>query len=173
MFPRCSALLLFGLTLTGLSGCGYNVGSTFPMEVRTVAVPTFKNETFRRGIELQLTEAVQNEIKLRTHFVLAKEGNADTKLTGRIVEERKRVLGETVQDDPRELQFSLSIKITWEDLRTGRLLREENIEIDPDQIPLIGHSEFAPEVGQSRATAEYDVVKRLAQQIVDKMEFAW
>jgi len=153
--------------------CGYNVGPTFPEEVRTVAVPMFKNETYRRDIEIQLTEAVQAEIKQRTHFVLAKEPNADTRLSGRIISINKRVLGETGFDDPRELQYSLAIKITWEDLRTGRILREEQINIDPDQVPLIGRSEFAPEIGQSRATAEQTTVKRLAQQVVDRMEFAW
>jgi hypothetical protein len=166
----CTLLLI---ALLGLTGCGYRAGNIYGPEVRTVEVPIFQNDTFRRGIEYQLTEAVQREIQSRTPFRLAKGRGADTRLTGRIVDTRKDVLGETRWDDPRELQLSLAIRVTWEDLRTGHVLAQQDVPLQPDALPLTGQAEFAPEVGQSLATATKDSVQRLATQIVNMMEVPW
>lgn len=154
-------------------GCGYMVGSFHGGDVRTVAVPVFESNSNRRGIEYQLTEAVQNEIKARTPFRIAKEPYADTRLKGRIVEIRKRPLGETGFDDPRNLQYSLAVQVVWEDLRNGNVLAEQTIPINPVGLHLESKADFAPELGQSQATANQRAVKELAAQIVDRMEAPW
>lgn len=164
---------VFVFTVMLLSGCGYRAGNVYGPEVRTVDVPIFQNDTFRRGIEYQVTEAVHREIQTHTPFRLAKGRDADTRLTGRIVEVRKNVLGETRQDDPRELQLSLMVRVTWEDLRTGQVLGQQEVPLQPQSIPTIGQAEFAPEVGQSLATATQDATERLARQIVHMMESPW
>lgn len=149
------------------------VGNLYGPEVRTVEVPIFQNDTFRRGIEYQLTEAVQKEIQTRTPYRLSKGPGTDTRLTGRIVGIRKNVLGETQYDDPRELQLSLQVVVTWEDLRTGRVLATQEVPIHPQAIPLTGQADFAPEIGQSLATATQEATNRLAAQIVNMMETPW
>ena len=154
-------------------GCGYMMGSGFPAEVRTVHVPIFRSEAFRRGVEFQLTEAVQKEIQRRTPFRLADEGVADTRLSGRIIDIRKDVLGETRYDDPRELQLSLAVEVVWEDVRNSRILARQQISLAPEFVQLVSLSEFAPEVGQSLATGTQQAVDRMSRQIVDMMESPW
>ena len=154
-------------------GCGYTVGSQYSAEIRTVHVPTFTSNQYRRGIELQLTEAVQKQIQQRTPFRLAKEGEADTRLRGRLVNFQKGVLGETGQDDARELQINLAVEVTWEDLRTGQVLAQQQLPIGPDIVMQSTQAEFAPEVGQSLATATQSAVDRLARNIVEMMEQPW
>lgn len=177
--PKTAALLAFGLLLAAsfvpvlLSGCGYMVGSPHQAEIRSVHVPTFTSDSFRRGVEIQLTEAVQKEIQNRTPFRLVKEPYADTRLTGHITEVRKKRLGETGFDDPRELQLHYSVEATWEDLRTGQILSQQRIPIAPDTVHLLSTADFAPEVGQSLATGTQDAVNRMARQIVDMMETPW
>ncbi len=156
-----------------LPGCGYTVGSDFRQDIKTVAVPIFENKTNRRGIEFQLTEAVQKEIMKRSKYRLAKGLEADTRLTGEIIGFRKDVLGETAQDDPRELQVSLIVKVRWEDLRTGTLLAEQEMPLNPDQISMTAQAEFAPEIGQSLATALDDAMNTMARKIVNLMETPW
>src|SRR5215510_4489668 len=73
------------------AGCGYMVGGAYAPEVSTVHVPTFGSDTYRRGFELQLTEAVQKQIQLRTPYRLAKPPEAQTRLEGRIISIDKRV----------------------------------------------------------------------------------
>jgi hypothetical protein len=170
--PRWSVIVC-GLLGLLLSGCGYTVGKPYSAQWRTIDVPIFENNTFRRDIEYQLTEAVQKEITRRTPYRLATGGDADTRLTGRIVDVRKDVLGETRFDDPRELQISLLVRVTWEDLRTGQVLATQELPLQPVDVPLAAQSEFAPEVGQSLATAMNDAVNQMAKRIVNMLEMPW
>ncbi len=161
------------IVITVLSGCGYTVGNDFRRDITSVAVPIFENTTNRRGIEFQLTEYVQKEITKRAQYRLSKGLEADTKLTGKIVSFRKDVLGETAQDDPRELQISLMVQVKWEDIRTGKILAEEEIPLSPDVIPMTAQAEFAPELGQSLATALDQAMQGMARKIVNLMETPW
>lgn len=156
-----------------LSGCGYMVGSPYSAEIRTIHVPMFTSDTNRRGLEYQLTEAVQKQIQMRTHFRLVKEQQADTRLTGKLVTSRKSVLGLTQNSDPRELQLNLQVEITWVDQRTGEILRQQPVDIPPELVQIASQAEFAPEVGHSLATAEQQAIERLARTIVDLMEMPW
>lgn len=154
-------------------GCGYTVGNNFARDIKTIDIPIFENKTNRVGIEKQLTEAVQKEVTKRSNYRLAKGLEADTRLTGRIVGFRKDVLGETRYDDPRELQVSLMVEVTWEDLRSQQVLAREELPLSPDLIPLTTQAEFSPESGQSLATALDDSFKAMARKIVDMMEIPW
>jgi hypothetical protein len=156
-----------------LGGCGYMVGSGFREEVRSVHVPIFTSDASRRGLEYQLTEAVHKQIQNRSHYRLAKPPYADTELKGRIVDVRKTVLGETKQDDPRELQLTYAVEVTWVDLRNGKVLAEQRVPITPDLVHLLTTSSFAPEIGQSMATGNQSAVQQMARRIVDSMEAPW
>ncbi len=155
------------------AGCGYVVGGAYPPEVHTVAVPVFESEAFRRDIAYQLTEAVQREIQQRTPFRLVTADRADTQLIGKLVSVRKDVLTETRFDDPRELQLTLAVEVTWEDLRNRRILAQRRISVPHEFLQVSSQATFAPETGQSLATATQQAVDRLARQIVDMMEAPW
>lgn len=153
-----------------MGGCGYRMGHGFEPEIQSVYVPIFKSQSDRRGLEFQLTEAVQKEIQMRTPFRIVDEPAADTQLIGKIVNTRKRVAGETKDDDPRELQMTLTVEVRWENLKTGEILAQKRVPINQSEIQLIQRSEFAPEVGQSLATSYQQLVERMARDIVDLME---
>jgi hypothetical protein len=161
--------------LAGLSasGCGYTIGNSFQHDVRTVYVPIATSEDYRRGPEFQLTEAVQKQIQQRTPFRLCKDEAADTKLTMKIKNIRKSVLGTTAQNDPRELQVQYAVEVTWEDLRTGRILAQQKVSIEPEVTRLFASGEFAPELGQSLATGTQVAIDKMARQVVDMMEAPW
>jgi hypothetical protein len=165
---------LFGLCLSlTLTGCGYTVGPSFSRDIKTVAVPVFENTSNRRGLEFQLTEAVQQEITKRTNYRLAKGLEADTRLTGEIVSVRKSALGETRYDDPRQLQMNWVVRVKWEDLRNGQTLAQQEIPLSPEAIPINGQAEFSPEMGQSLASATNDGMLQMARRIVNLMEVPW
>ena len=164
--------LLCALVGCGILGCGYTIGPAFSPGVRTVAVPIFRSDLFRRGIEFQLTEAVQKELKLRG-LKIAEGPYAETRLSGQIFSYDKNLLSESANDDARELQLTLSVMVTWEDLRTGEILNQQEIALPPEAIALTANADFAPEVGQSLATANQQVVDRIARDIVNKMEMPW
>jgi hypothetical protein len=156
------------------TGCGYMVGGAYAPEVTTVHVPTFGSDSYRRGFELQLTEAVQKQIQLRTPYRLAKPPHAQTRLEGRIVSIDKRVENQNRFDDPRELEFAMGIEVRWIDERTGQVLGAREIPFDVQMTQLAAQTSFAPETGQSLATATQQAVDQLARQIVGMMEApAW
>ncbi len=170
---QIGAGLLALAELTALSGCGYMVGAPYATNIRTVHVPTFQSADFRRGYELQLTEAVQKQIQMRTPYRLAKEPGADTRLTGRIVGIDKRVPNQNKYDDPRELELAIGIEVKWEDLRTGQIINQQTVPLAGNAAQLLGTASFAPEAGQSLATGTQDAVNNLARQIVGLMEVPW
>lgn len=164
--------VLGALALAG-SGCGYTIGNAFQGNVRSVYVPIATTEDFRRGYEFQLTEAVLNQIKSRTPFRIASSDAADTKLTMKLKPMRKTVLGTTADNDPRSLQVQFAVDVVWEDLRTGRILAQRQVSLEPEVSHLFATADFAPEVGQSLATATQEALNKMARQIVDSMEAAW
>lgn len=154
------------------TGCGYMVGDMRAPEIRTVHVPTFTSDGFRRGFELQLTEAVQKQVQMRG-YRLAKPPTADTRLVGHIVGVEKRPVNQNRFDDPRELELALAVEVRWEDARTGRLLTQTVIPIDAMGSHAVSQTSFVPEAGQSLATGTQTVVDSLARQIVGMMEIPW
>jgi hypothetical protein len=170
---RCVRVLPVLVALLAASGCGYTIGNQFQQNVQTVYVPIATSEDFRRGPEFQLTEAVQKQIQERTPFRLAKDDRADTKLTMKIKSIRKSVLGTTAQNDDRELQLQYAVDVVWEDLRTGRILAQNKVSIEPEVTKLFAQSEFAPELGQSLATGTQEAIQKMARQVVELMEAPW
>ena len=178
-FPRAvgtrGIALLAVVCLAALfnSGCGYTFGNGFQGNVKSVYVPIATTDDFRRGYEYQLTESVLNQIKERTPFRIAKNDSADTKLTMKIKSIRKTVLGTTVNNDPRELQVQLALDAVWEDLRTGRILAQRQVALEPEVSHLYSTGMMAPEVGQTLATSMQQAIDSMARQVVDLMEAPW
>ena len=171
---RVHCHVLFATTfLLAVSGCGYTVGNSFRPEIRTVHVPMFKSGSFRRGYELQLTEAVQKQIQLNTNYRLAKEPYADTRLIGRIVSIDKRIQNQNRFTDPREIEMAVHVEVRWEDAKTNEVLKQERFPLDSQTVQTLALTSYAPETGQSLATATQDSVNTLARRIVGLMDAPW
>lgn len=166
-------LILAFLCFSASSGCGYMLGTPAVQGVRTVHVPVFKNTSFRRNVDYLLTEAVQKEIRTRGGYRLDDADTADTILRGRIVEIRKNPLSETRFDDPREVQLMVGAEVTWVDRRSGQILQQRTFPLGSALSQSVSNVSFAPEVGQSLATAQQEAASRLAAQIADMMEMPW
>jgi hypothetical protein len=177
LVPSSGTLLGIGfLLLLLLPGCAsYQIGnqSLYPPEIHNVYVPMFESVSFRRNLGERLTEAVQKEIELKTPYKVVSDPNAESVLSGRIVEEGKNVLIGSRVGDPRELQVNIRVLVSWTD-RQGRMLRESSaIPLPSELIDVQGTGSFAPTVGQSTASAQQEAIERLATQIVSLMEKPW
>lgn len=165
-------LLLFGVW----TGCaGYQIGnqSLYPPDIHTVYVPIFESRSFRRDLGERLTEAVAKEIELKTPFKVVSDPNADSVLTGRIVNERKSVVVPDLVGDPREIQVGMKVEISWCD-RKGAMLRDvKSVPLPAEFTDVNATANLVPEVGQSVATQQQEAICRLAEQIVQLMEKPW
>lgn len=170
---RQPQLLLIALCGAVLSGCGYTLGTPMVQGVRTVHVPIFKSDSFRRNMDYLLTEAVQREIRTRSGYRLDEAETADTILQGRIIEMRKTPLIENRFDDPRDIELMVGAEVTWIDRRSGRVLQQQTFPVGPELTQQASSVSFAPEVGHSLATAQQESATRLAAKIVDLLEAPW
>ncbi len=164
------------LLLVSLTGCAaYQIGnqSLYPQDIRTVYVPMFQSNSFRRNLGERLTEAVVKRIETVTPYKVVSDSTADSVLTGRLISENKQVLVPTLTGDAREVQVNMQVQVSWVD-RRGQMLRDcPTIPLPDELVDIAGTGNLVPEVGQSIATAQQQAIDRLAVQIVGMMEKPW
>ncbi len=171
------SLVLISLVLLSLAtGCaGYQLGSAslYNPSIRTIYIPIVRNETFRPELGVQLTEALQKTVELRTPYKVVANPSADSTLTCRLTSQTKRVIVEANTDEPRAIENMLSVELTWTD-RQGNLLMENRfVPTGELSFYFIQGSDFIPEGGQSIATAQLRAIEQMADQIVSQMELRW
>jgi hypothetical protein len=188
----CAALLLPSCAWDGnFTLLGYTTKPNYDTSIHTVRVPIFKNQTFYRGLEFELTRAVVREIEAKTPYkVVSASCDADTELTGNIVQFTKIILNRNQVNEVREAETIMGVEIVWRNLRTGEILSLPKkgpgapppVPADlppgvpppkppPVLVQSVGH--FIPEVGGSITTAQKENVDRLAVQVVSMMEVPW
>lgn len=150
-------------------GCGYSIRPPYSPTIRTVYVPVFKSITFKRELNLQLTQLVQEEIRRRTPFkVVGDPEGADTTLDGTVNLAMKYASVENPNNFPRQIQASVQAQVRWIDNRNGDTKQRE---LPP--VPVTENIAFFPEVGETSGLAYQRAIKRMAVQIVDMMEEPW
>ncbi len=159
-------VVLVAVAGMALAGCGYTARSIYPTDIATVAVPVFKNTTFRRNLEFELTEAIDKNIEARTPYKISGESHADSILTGKIVSVQENVLTNRLQNNlPQETQVTIVVNFTWKDTRTGKVLVR--------RVNFARSSTTVPQIGQRLADAENAAIDSLARSIVDEMQMPW
>ena len=165
----CSyALLLFVLVC---SGCvemgGYSNESLFPKDVRSVCLDMFDNQSFRRGIEYELSDALAKRIEAATPYkIISSEDRADTLMTGQIVQVSEMVLSvERETGRPLEKELVLKAVVNWKNLKTSRFLIENQ--------PISAQASYSGYQNQDFSYASALAANNLAVKIVELMEIKW
>lgn len=120
-------VVLSTLCMIPLVGCGYQmVGKEthVPPGLNSIAIPTFKNETFEPGVEIPLTQAFLREFIQDRRMRVVDRMQADAILEGTI----RSFSITSVSYDPsgyvKEYQANLSLHLLFRK-RTGEVLWEE------------------------------------------------
>jgi Lipopolysaccharide-assembly len=197
---RMSGLTLVALAVVVLQGCsgwdghfcilGYTTRPMYDLSIRTVRVPIFKNLTVYKKLEFQLTEAVVREIELKTPYKVVQCAEAaDTELIGTIVTFTKSITNINQLGENRSAETTLGVECVWRDLRPGSAgaILSQPLPGKPGDpappLPPVGApappvliqsiADFAPEIGESMATAQKRNVDKIAVRIVSLMEKPW
>lgn len=173
--PQFGLSLAIGLVALAAGCAGYQIGtrSLYRPDIRTVYVPMFESDSWRRNLGERLTEAVAKEIELKTPYKVVHRPDADSVLSARITSERKRVVAEQVNAIPRNIEADLSVEVNWYDRRGETLMQDSRFNFSPVALSAAQSADFTPEGGQSVATAHQEAIQRLAAQIVSQMESRW
>ena len=147
---------------------GWHIGAPFDTsEVKTVFV-YFKTQTFRRDLQLMLTEAVEKEIDMRTPYkVVGNPAKADSILRGVITLTDKNLVVEAPTNLPREVNGSMTVWVNW--------THDPETQFEKTRLPtqVTEVNNFVPEVGESTLSAYTQLCQSIAKQIVDMMEQPW
>ena len=163
------ALYLF--TCFGLCGCaemnGYSNESLFPEEVDSVCLEMFDNQTFRRGVEYELSDALAKRIEAQTPYkIVSSADRADTVISGQIVSMDE--LGLSTERETGmvlEKELELHAVVSWKNLKTGQLLiNNQSVNASAS------YSEFQM---QDFSYVSNLAANNLAQKIVELMERRW
>ncbi len=163
---RCLLVAMLGLAL---GGCGYTVRPPYNRSIRTVYVPTFKSTRFRRDLNLQFTEMLQEEIRNRTpYLVVGSPEGADATLQGTITLDDKNLVLENPNNLPRQLQAMMFCSVTFTDNRNGMTATKNTPPALVTNLSL-----FAPEIGETASLGFQKSMKKMAQDVVGMMEDPW
>jgi hypothetical protein len=156
------------LCLLTLAGCaGYSNTSLYPKDVATVYVEMFDNQSFRRGIEFELTDALAKRIEAQTPYkIVTNRDKADTVISGQIVQAKESVLT-TERQIGRALEKNIELRavVSWKNLRTGELLI--------DNKTVSASASYSEWQNQSFAYGSTLAANSLAERIVELMESGW
>lgn len=165
---RAQIPVFFALLL--MAGCGYSTDRSELIRttnsrndrIRTVAVDVFESKEFRRGLELQLTEALAKRIEQETPFKLAKKERADTLITGVIREVRQSTIGRDFRTvRPRETTWTVILSFQWKDLRTGEVLVDR-----PTYVQTV---DYIRPLGEDFYHASQRGMDRLSERIIEEL----
>lgn len=167
------AVLLGGIFL--IAGCsadgsaqigGYQWKSLYPTDVQTVAVPIFGTKDFHRGVEFQVSSALDHEIEAMTPYKIVARDHADTILEGEIVSVGTGQSSSSNETgEPQEQLYQITVDFTWKDLRNGRILvKRTNFQQAATYYPSLGETDY---------DGEQTAAERLAAAIVHELEAAW
>jgi hypothetical protein len=197
---RVFLLLALAAAALWLSSCagsnfqflGYTVGPRHDAAIRTIRVPIFRNRTFVRDVEFEVTEAVIRRIEAATPWKVVRSGPADAELLGTVVRVPKHLILPNELAEIREADLTLGVEVVFHNTCTGaNLMRPGELPVLPPIIdplhppdapppapavaPVLVQrtASFIPELGQSYATARQRVVQEVAVQIVNMMECPW
>ena len=174
MRPRATTAVIVTLASAVLAGCaadptkGWSTASVWSDDIRTVSVGVFANATPNSGFEFEFADALIKEIEARTPYKVTAPGRADTIVTGRIQRvEHTQLSKSRVTGLSEEVTVSVTIDLSWTDLRTGETLLELEsftanslfVPSNPTQEPI--------ELG------EFGVAQRLAHDVVTEMQTDW
>ncbi|MHC5539409.1 LPS assembly lipoprotein LptE [Singulisphaera rosea] len=150
------------------AGCGYSIRAPYDTSIKTVYVPMFRSVSFRRELQMQMTELVIKEIEKRTPYkVVGTLEEGDTILEGTLNYADKNTNVENPQNLPRQLTATIQVAVNW--------IHNPPLDFEKDRPPTIVSEtvNFSPEVGETSMTAFYKTCQNIATQIVDMMEVAW
>lgn len=162
------AILAVTVVLSPL-GCGYTVRPPFDRSIKTVYVPQFKSQRFRRDLNLQLTNLLITEIQNRTPYtVVGSPEGADARLDGVITLDDKNLVVESPNNLPRQLSSYLVCTVTFVDNRTGA----STTKTTPPA--LVGEiAQYFPEIGETSQLGFQKAMSKMVKDIVSMMENSW
>ena len=165
-------ILLFGVVLTWLSGCGYHLvgrGSFLPDYVQTIGVPVFQNKTSGFAVEQVVTDAVVRELRRRTKLeVVPRESNVDAVLAGTVTGLNVVPVGFSPDGRANRYQLMMTADVALLDARARKVIYENSAFVYHEDYDL-DFGGTAPENASVFFDRQTEATDELAQNFAEAM----
>ena len=158
-------LMLLPALALACAGCktGYQWTSKVPEDMRTVSVPTFRNESNVTELGAVATRQILREFQREGTFKIRDVGDSAVEVQGTITETRSTYAGGDIRSGDRlsSYRFALEAKVTVVDKKRGRVLIDNKL-YTAQTLMLTGQ-----DLGTAQRDASGRLADDLARQIVD------
>ena len=159
-FAASLAAVLVGL-LAG--GCGYTIGSHLPADVKTIAVPTFKNLTQQPAVEDIMTAAVVAAFA-NSGIKVVPVQQADSILEGEVTEYNLTSISYDSGSNALVYRLRVRMNIQFRNLRNNTMIwKQEGVE---DRSDFRAWGSVAETISQERTGATAQATTEIARRIV-------
>jgi len=165
---RLTLALLAGALLQ--AGCGYTVSSVLPTHIKTIAIPTFANNTVENGLAGDVTESLINGFLADKRLRLERERDADSILRGTILAYRNRVYAYTSQEVATQYEILLVAQVAFRDVQKNKdLWKEDELTVRTTYNVVAVGSEPA----KTEVDGRKDVIQKMTDLIVSRTVQGW
>jgi hypothetical protein len=146
---------------------GYTNDWLYPQAIQTVYVEMFDTQSFRRGHEYVLTDAICKRIESETPYKIVSDRDAaETVLSGQLGTIRSSVLArDRFSGSSLENETHVTVTVSWKNLETGELL------INGEKAS--ASATYSSQLGQDFDYAAKVAVNRAAERVVELMQTKW
>ncbi|HEX5031926.1 MAG TPA: LptE family protein [Candidatus Eisenbacteria bacterium] len=167
--PRRLALALVAGAILH-AGCGYTVSSVLPAHIKTIAIPTFANNTVENGLAGDVTESLINGFLADKRLRLERERDADSILRGTILAYRNRVYAYTSQEVATQYEILLVAQVAFRDVQKNKdLWKEDELTVRTTYNVVAVGSEPA----KTEVDGRKDVIQKMTDLIVSRTVQGW
>ncbi len=153
---------VLALAVGSWAGCGYSSANLYRNDIKSIYVQFFDNRTFWRQLEVYMTRALVAEVKLSTPFAFAPKDQADSILTGEVMDFRLHTAVESKRVEVIVTNVTVVVRFRWYDRLTGA-------DIVPEQTV-----EETVRIAPSLEENEFDLAFReTAKRVVEQMREPW
>ena len=155
--------LLAILFATALSGCYSFSGTTLPSHLHKLVIHSVENKTLEPSLADQITRGLQDGFRQRSNLQLVNEGG-DAEIFG-VLTQYSQSPQSTSGDKVTTFRVDMLMKVVFVDKVKGDTLYRD------ERVP--GYGFYAPDNGETEATARQRAVDNLVKVVLDNTVLAW
>jgi len=164
---------LFAAVVFLFTGCaGYHLGARVPkrMEgIKTIAVPTFHNETLVPRLESQAASTLVKEFQQDGTFEIRSSHDADAILEGTITKIRRRGARSVRSDIVKQQEYNLTVTVNYVLIRRSTGVQIDTATVNGDTTFFVSGND----VNQDERQAIPLAIEAASTRIVSRISTGW
>lgn len=168
MSRRAFAALALVLGL-GLGGCGYSLRGNLPDDIKTVAVPVFRNRTGEPAVENLITRAVIEAFSTNGRLRVVAAEAADAILEGDVVGYQLESIAFDPRANVRQYRLLVTLNVRFRDVRRNTVLfRRDGFQEKADFRVLGAVSETISREETALRAAAVDIARTVVSLAIER-----